>query len=319
VRADRLVAILMMLQSRDRLTTADVARELEISERTARRDLDALGAAGLPVYSRQGRGGGWRLLGSGKTDLSGLSATEVRALFAMAGPQAAAAPGVRAAVRKLIRALPETMRAEATAATEAIVVDPAAWWINTRTAPSAAKPPPFLDQVQEAVVRGVQIELGYVARDQVSSVRRVHPLGLASKGALWYLIGQTDNGRRTFRVDRIEFVQLTDDQAERPPGFVLADAWSEIRSEIQDKRMPFRARVLVERDLLWIVRSMLGDSVRVGTPVDDGRIELELRAQSLRTMIAQLGGFGSDVEVLEPLDLRSGLADLGRQLVDLYG
>src|SRR5262245_14661174 len=109
VRADRLVAILLMLQQRGRVTARDVATELEISERTARRDLDALGMAGLPVYSIQGRHGGWELLGGGTTDLSGLTAAEVQALCLVAGP-AAAAPQVTAALRKLVRALPESAR-----------------------------------------------------------------------------------------------------------------------------------------------------------------------------------------------------------------
>ena len=109
MRADRLVAILMLLQTRGRVTAAEVADELEVSERTARRDLEALGIAGLPIYSVQGRGGGWRLLGGGRTDLSGLTAAEARALFLVAGPSSAS-PEVRAALRKLVRALPEPFR-----------------------------------------------------------------------------------------------------------------------------------------------------------------------------------------------------------------
>src|SRR5512146_1994143 len=100
MRADRLVAILLMLPTRGHGTAAEVAAELEVSERTARRDLDALGVAGLPVYSMQGRNGGWRLAGGGKTDLSGLNAAEAQALFLLAGPRATT-PELRAALRKL--------------------------------------------------------------------------------------------------------------------------------------------------------------------------------------------------------------------------
>ena len=98
MRADRLVGILLMLQRRGRVTAGEVAEEFEVSERTARRDLDALGAAGLPVYPVVGRGGGWRLLGEGRTDLSGLSAQEVQALFAVMGPQGHATREVRSAL-----------------------------------------------------------------------------------------------------------------------------------------------------------------------------------------------------------------------------
>src|SRR6478752_6330264 len=106
MRADRLVAILLLLQTRGHVTAGEVAAELEVSERTARRDLEALGMAGLPVYSQQGRNGGWQLAGGGRTDLTGLTAAEARALFLVAGPSSAT-PEVRAALRKLVRALPE--------------------------------------------------------------------------------------------------------------------------------------------------------------------------------------------------------------------
>src|SRR6478609_4584576 len=115
MRADRLVAVLMLLQTRGRVTAGEVAAELEISERTARRDLDALAMAGLPVYSQPGRNGGWELLGGAKTDLSGLNAAEARALFLVAGPSPAT-PELKAALRKLVRALPEPFRADASGA-----------------------------------------------------------------------------------------------------------------------------------------------------------------------------------------------------------
>src|ERR1700689_3362708 len=123
MRADRLVAALLVLQARGRVTAAALAEELEISERTARRDLEALALAGIPVYSQPGRGGGWSLIGGAKTDLSGLTGAEVRTLFLIAGPSAAT-PEVKAALRKLVRALPETFRAEAQAPASPVVHDP---------------------------------------------------------------------------------------------------------------------------------------------------------------------------------------------------
>src|SRR5687768_16830943 len=125
MRADRLVATLLLLQQRGQVTAAEVAEELEVSERTARRDLEALGLAGIPIYSVQGRGGGWRLAGGGKTDLSGLTAAEARALFLVMGPSSAATPEVRAALRKLVRALPESFRSAAEAAATSVIVEPA--------------------------------------------------------------------------------------------------------------------------------------------------------------------------------------------------
>ncbi|WP_329791126.1 HTH domain-containing protein [Lentzea sp. DG1S-22] len=138
MRTDRLLAVLLLLQRRGQVTAAEVARELEVSERTARRDLDALATAGVPVYSLRGRGGGWRLVGGARTDLSGLTASEARALFLVAGPAAAATPAVKAALRKLVHALPEPFREQAEAAAASVVVDPRRWG----SGPDGHRPPP---------------------------------------------------------------------------------------------------------------------------------------------------------------------------------
>jgi len=206
MRADRLVSVLLLLQARGRVTAADVAEELEISERTARRDLEALAVAGLPVYSQQGRGGGWSLLGGARTDLSGLNAAEARALFLVAGPSSSATPALKAALRKLVRALPEPFRDAAEAAATRVVIDPAGWGRLT-----VAPEPAFLGLLQRAVVDGVQVRLAYSDRAGASSERIAHPLGLVTKGTTWYLIANTAAGLRTFRVNRVRAVELTQD------------------------------------------------------------------------------------------------------------
>ncbi|MDQ1384347.1 MAG: hypothetical protein QOG65_1726, partial [Actinomycetota bacterium] len=241
MRADRLVAVLMLLQTRGRVTAGEVAAELEISERTARRDLDALAMAGLPVYSQPGRNGGWELLGGARTDLSGLNAAEARALFLVAGPSPAS-PELKAALRKLVRALPEPFRADAQAASTAVVVDPNEWGRATPTRP----PPEHLEALQRAVIEGEQVELAYVARDRTATTRVIHPLGLAAKGSVWYLVAHTDAGLRTFRVDRVTAVAGTGDEVVRPEGFDLADAWRLISAEVDQLRAPVRVRAAAE-------------------------------------------------------------------------
>src|SRR5262245_21303614 len=187
MRADRLVATLLLLQARGRVTAAEVADELEVSVRTARRDLEALAIAGIPVYSQAGKNGGWALLGGARTDLSGLTADEARALFLLARPSAALTPDAKAALRKLVQALPETFRSAAEAAAAAIVLDPANWG-DHRIAAST----PHLEVLQRAVVDGRQVRLGYSDRRRTRTERVVHPLGLVEKGSVWYLVGGTD-------------------------------------------------------------------------------------------------------------------------------
>jgi predicted DNA-binding transcriptional regulator YafY len=315
VRADRLVAILLMLQARGQVTAADVAAELEVSERTARRDLDALGMAGVPVYSRQGRNGGWQLAGGGRTDLSGLNAAEARALFLVAGPSSAATPEVKAALRKLVRALPESLRDAAEAASTAVVVDPAGWDQPARPRTS----PPHLDAVQQAVVAGEQVELAYVARDRAPSRRVVHPLGLASKGPAWYLVAATDGGLRTFRVDRITEVVPTGEPVVRPHGFDLAEAWRLIADEVDQRRAPVVARGTAATARVGVLRMTFGTRLRIGPPATGNRVEVELRGHNVESLAGEIAGFGAAVEVLDPPVLRDRLAQLATELAALYG
>ena len=315
MRADRLVAILLMLQQRQQVTAAEVAGELEISERTARRDLDALGMAGLPVYSVQGRHGGWRLAGGGKTDLSGLSSPEVRALFMVAGASTATTPELRAALRKLVRALPEQWRADAETAAQAVVIDPNSWSGMTGSKPT----PVHLDAVQQAVIGGNQLRIGYIARDHQPSSRVVDPLGLAAKGPSWYLIANTDAGQRTFRVDRITAIEPTGVIVRRPEGFDLNDTWQAVADRVEELRSPVRARVLVEPDYVPMVRGLLGIRVRIAHAHNDGRVEVEVRGHNSWRVAAELAGFGTGVEVLEPREIRDHLARIGAELVARYG
>jgi predicted DNA-binding transcriptional regulator YafY len=314
VRADRLVAILLMLQSKGQVTAAEVAEELEISERTARRDLDALGMAGLPIYSVQGRNGGWRLAGGGRTDLSGLTAAEARALFLVAGPSSSATPEMKAALRKLVRALPESFRTAAEATASAVVVDPSGWDEMRTERPN----PPHLDAVQRAVVEGEQIRLGYVARTRESTTRVVHPLGLAAKGTAWYLVADTEAGLRTFRVDRITSVEPTGEAVVRPDGFELTEAWRLITEQVDERRTPVRARALATADFVHLLRWVLGRRVRIGPAGPDGRIEVELRGYSARALAGEVAGFGAGLEVIDPPEVRALLADIGAELAATY-
>ncbi len=315
MRADRLVALLLLLQRRGQVTATEVAAELEVSERTARRDLDALAMAGLPVYSRRGRHGGWALAGGGRTDLSGLNAAEVRSLFLLLGPSSAATPELRAALRKLVRALPESFRDTAEAAAGALVVDPAGWDRDHPRRPD----PPYLDAVQRAVVDGQQVALGYRAADGTASTRVVHPLGLAMKGSAWYLLAETDRGRRTFRVDRIRAVRPTGDPAVRPEGFDLADAWQAVVAGVDAARTPVRVRALVAGDAVDLVRWVMGRRVLVGGTDARGRVEVELRGHSPRALAGEVAGFGTLVEVVEHGEVRRHLARIAAELGDLYG
>ncbi|MEN8672134.1 WYL domain-containing protein [Nocardioides sp.] len=315
MRTDRLVAILLMLQRRERVTAKEVASELEVSERTARRDLDALAMSGIPLYSVQGRGGGWRLLGGARTDLSGLTSSEARALFLVAGPAAAGAPAVKAALRKLVRALPEPFRDEAEAAASSVVLDPRHWG-STRGAPA---PPRFLDTLQDAVIRGHQVRLGYVDRAGARTDRTVHPLGIIAKGRAWYLVAGTETGRRTFRIDRVSSAASSDRPVDRPADFDLAESWREIADEVERGRTPVEIHATCAPDGLGLLQAAVGHDLEVGGTTDDGRITVVVRGPSEYGLAGHLAGLVEWLEITGPPGVRDRLAAIGTALVGRYG
>jgi predicted DNA-binding transcriptional regulator YafY len=285
-----------------------MAEELEVSERTARRDLEGLALAGIPVYSQPGRGGGWELIGGARTDLSGLTADEARALFLVAGPSDAT-PEVRAALRKLVQALPATFRQHAEAAASAVVLDPAGW---DTTVPAA---PDHLDALQRAVIEGVQVELDYRGRDGRASSRTVHPLGLVVKNNVWYLVAESAAGQRTFRVSRVRSLRLTADAVVRPPDFDLAQAWNAIVTTVDAKRAPVRVVLRADAGIVDVLWYLFSTRVEVGAVGPDGRTQVELRAQSEWMVARQLAGFADGFEVVSPESVRGHLADIGRGLL----
>jgi predicted DNA-binding transcriptional regulator YafY len=268
MRADRLVATLLLMQARGRVTARQLADELEISVATARRDLEALSTAGIPVYPQPGRGGGWSLLGGARTDLSGLSATEAQALFLLVGPAASVAPEAKAALRKLVRALPDTFRADAEAAADAVVIDSARWGEHSRERPE------LVQVLQTAVVRRRKVRLIYTSRAHGRSERLVDPLGMIDKDDVWYLLAGTEDGQRTFRVDRIVEALTTDLQADRPADFALSDAWDCVVDEVEQQRSLVSATVLIQPRFVWALRGQLGRHCEVDGPAEDGRVRV---------------------------------------------
>jgi len=206
------------------------------------------------------------------------------------------------------------MRGEAEAASAAVVVDPAGWDRSER-----ARPAPHLDAVQQAVVAGQQIALGYVARDRAATTRVVHPLGLASKGSSWYLVASTADGLRTFRVDRITSVEVTGEPVVRPEGFDLAEAWRLITDEVDQRRTPVVARGTAAAGRVPILRLAFGSRLRIGPPAGPERVEVELRGHSVESLAGEIAGFGGAVEIAEPAAVRHRLALLGAELASLYG
>ncbi|GIE94517.1 helix-turn-helix transcriptional regulator [Paractinoplanes rishiriensis] len=309
MRADRLVAVLLLMQARGRVTAAEVAAELEVSVATARRDLLALSTAGIPVYPQPGRHGGWSLVGGARTDLSGLSAGEAQALFVLLGPAAAGgSESARTALSKLLRALPATFRTDAAAAAAATLVDPASWGERDRP-----RPPAVVEVLRDAVVHRRRI--GFTYRD---ASRTADPWGVVDKNDVWYLIAGTPRGRRTFRADRMTDVAPTGETFTRPAGFRLGEAWDEVVGEVEDKRSRTWATLLIEERFAWVLRDHFGRHCHVLTVLDDGRAQVRVGAPTPRDIARTLSGWGAGVQVQNPAEVRAELARIGAELTALY-
>lgn len=318
------MAILLLLQTRGRVTVGELSRELEASERTIRRDLDALSAAGIPVLATRGRGGGWELLGGHRTDLSGLSAAEAEALFLIAGPEAVAAglgvgPKLRSAVRKLMAALPAPLRERADTARSRLLVDPSGWGRESERDPGS------LAVLREAVLAGVQVDVTYASPGRSPTERRLHPYGLVAKAGNWYLLAGAAGGMRTFRVSRMERVAMTAEPAIRPDGFDLAAEWERARAEVPAGPLPVAVELLADPRL----EATLGQTLAGWARLERGEAAgVEAAAGERRRLIAhlpnpriaalELSRFTGWVEVLGPEEVRRELARLGAELVALH-
>jgi predicted DNA-binding transcriptional regulator YafY len=312
MRADRLVATLLLLQSRGQLTARQLAEELETSVATARRDLEALSTAGVPVYSQPGRGGGWTLLGGARTDLSGLTAPEAQALFLLAGPASGSTPALRSALRKLVRALPASMRADAETAATAVMVDPAGWGERK---PDRVE---LVQDLQQAVVRHRQVRLVYRSRSRGPFDGLVDPWGLVDKAGTWYLVAGTEAGERTFRLDRIESATVTELEARRPPDFDLSNAWQQVVATVEEQRSLTSATVLVEPRFVFVLRGQFGRHYEVLDPAADGRARVRVAAPTPLMIAQHLAGWGALIEVQDSAQVCGELARLGAELVERY-
>ncbi|HEX3425717.1 MAG TPA: YafY family protein [Acidimicrobiales bacterium] len=326
MRADRLVAIVLLLQAHGQMTVGDMAERLEVSERTIRRDLEGLSGAGVPVYAQRGRGGGWALLGGHRIDLSGLTSEEAQALFLVAGPNALAGigvgPGVKSALRKLLAALPAPFREQAAAAEHAVLVDPDRWG---RRRPPGGDQPAQLASLRDAVLRGRQVEMTYAKPGEEAATRRVHPYGLVSKSGIWYLLAGGSAGLRTFRVSRVRGVEVTDEPVERPEDFDLAEAWESVQSGFpaRTQRGGVTVRLAVDPSSVRFVVAFLGSWANLqplpGSLSARGWQHYEATFTNQQVAAAELVRFGAGIEVEAPDEVREALAEWGEALVATYG
>ncbi|WP_433323654.1 helix-turn-helix transcriptional regulator [Spirillospora sp. CA-294931] len=319
MRASRLISLVLLLQSRETMTAAELARELEVSERTVYRDVEALSAAGVPVYADQGRHGGYRLVGGYRTRLTGLSREEAEALFLSGLPGPAEdmglADAVAAAELKVLAALPESLRDAPKHAGQHFHLDAPGWFGHS-------EPPPMLRELARAVWRDEVVELRYRKAEEVT--RTVRPYGLVLKNGVWYLVAAVGGGHRTYRVERITAVRPTGETFERDEDFDLPAHWrgqaeefvrSMLREEVTVRLSPTGRRALRYAVEPYAMRRALEEA---GEPDEEGWVTTTLPVESATVAHSELLRLGPEVEVIAPPELRAAMAESAARLAALY-
>jgi predicted DNA-binding transcriptional regulator YafY len=322
MRADRLIALVMLLQARGRLTAGQLAAELEVCERTIYRDIEALCASGVPIYGEAGREGGYMLSDGYRTSLTGLTPAETQALFmfALSIPRPLAELGVggelKSALRKLAAALPEVRRGDEVHMRQRFHLDSAGWESGPETTP-------FLDVLHRAVLEDQRVWLCAPSLAGVRVEIEVEPLGLVAKAGAWYVVYGRGGKVDARRVADLLDVRALPEHFERPPDFDLEAAWADWRADYALRRTLYPVRVRASRAALPGLLRRFGE--RVQTQVDGqdahggaGWVTLELTFASPEAARDALLAFGRSVEVVEPLPLRRSIQDYAEQIVALY-
>lgn len=318
MRADRLLSIMLLLQIYQRLTAAELARRLEVSERTIHRDMEALSTAGVPVTALRGTGGGWALVDGYRTNLTGLNAAEVQTIFSGLPPRLLADLKLErdadAAHVKLLAALPPSSRADAEYARRRVHVDVAGWG-------GADEQVPHLHTVQEAVWRARKLLFAYGSDCGDEAERTADPLGLVAKGGVWYLVARAAEGEvRSYRVSRIMKARVSEESCERPEGFDLAAFWAGSVARFKSHGPSFRATLRAHKSVLHLL-PYAGRFSRVealGEPDADGWATVRMRFQFEEDAAGLALGFGTRVEVVEPEGLREKLLRMAEEVVRFY-
>ncbi|GLW06936.1 transcriptional regulator [Microtetraspora sp. NBRC 13810] len=322
MRASRLLSLLLLLQVRGHLTAPEIAEELEVSVRTVYRDMEALSAAGVPVYADRGPAGGYRLLDGYRTRLNGLTVEEASSLFlaGLPGPAADLGLGEEAAAAelKLLAALPPEPRSHAARMRERFHLEVPGWY---RSADAA----PHLGVVADAVWEGRPLRMVYTRWGPREVERVVHPYGVVLKGGSWYFVaGAEGGGPRTYRVARIVSVEPLPGRFDRPPDFDLIAYWNEWSAEFLRRLYTAEAVVRVAASAVPLLAYTAGQDLvdaavaAAGPPDETGRLTLTLPVESITHAPWVLLRLGADLEVLGPPELRTRMEQVVADLAALY-
>jgi predicted DNA-binding transcriptional regulator YafY len=322
VLASRLLSILMLLQTRGRMSASQLAAEFEVAVRTIHRDIDQLSAAGIPVYADRGRAGGFRLQDGYRTRLTGLNQSEAEVLFFAGLPGPAAQLGladVLSTLRlKLLAALPANMQSSAERIAARFHLDVASWFHSVDQLPS-------LPLMARAVWDERMLKLRYRRASSVEGqLRKLGPLGLVLKGGIWYLVAHDGRGVRTYRAANIQDVEICEETFTRPKDFNLATHWEDAvrayESGVYRERADVRLSPKGMRLLELLGPHVMSVAAKTAGQADKrGWVRCTLPIESLELGVRELMRLGEEVVVLGPPALRTQLAQTAQRIVRRHG
>ncbi|TDC44117.1 WYL domain-containing protein [Micromonospora sp. KC213] len=319
MRADRLVSLVLLLRQRGRLTADTLARELEVSTRTVLRDIEALSAAGVPVYAERGRHGGFGLLPGFRTELTGLNHDEALALLTAGSGRGEQVFGLgsalASAMRKVVDALPESHRATASDAVQRFLVEPETDLLSRRLA-NKEIPDTTMIEVRRAVLAGRKLRIHYAATGQPPQWRTVDPIGLVTVRDRGYLLATRSGADRTYRLSRMLAAEELPEPAQRPTRIDLDRAWRERCAQfLSSDHIAVLLRVNPRRREELLNTAV---AVRAEEPDADGWLRLEVTFQDLRHAEWALWQLSTGAEALAPRSLRTLLRNRAAAMVNRY-
>ncbi len=325
MRADRLLSLLMLLQARGRMTAQELARELEVSERTIYRDINALSASGVPVYAEPGPGGGCALLDDYRTNLTGLTADEARALFMLNIPASLDQLGVtqelKAALLKLSAALPEARRRDEERIRQRVYLDSLPWFQGGDAAPHR---PAIYRAVWDDRMVAITLRLQFGAFLQTQIEQVIAPYGLVAKAGAWHIVAARDEQLRVYRAADVIAARLLDETFTRRANFDLADFWQDWCDGVEQSRPRYDVTLRLAPHFVPQARHYLGEGVRAAidakraTLDEQGRVRIVVQFESLEEARSRCLSLGYAVEVLEPEALRQSIVDYAEQIRKVY-
>lgn len=315
MRADRLLTILLHMQNGKKWTVRELAERLEVSARTVARDMEALSAAGVPVYADRGYNGGWQLSEGYRTVLSGMNEEDVRLLLVAQMSRIFEDLGMRKQTdrlfAKLSAGLTSSSRQDADMVKQKIHIEGAGWTESMEKFPQ-------LPILYDAVWNEKTVVIRY-RREQETVERELHPLGLVAKGSVWYVVGAVDRELRTYRVSRVLEVREGTAAFERPAGFSLAEFWERSTSEFRTSLPKYTSTVRVKISAMQRLRNVRFVTVLNALEESDGWWAAEIDCETQEHACATALSFGPELVVMAPSELRLAVIHAASGLLRLYG